>query len=575
MNRVGSLVFSLILAIGLVPLSAVPISVDAADPTVYRGVINYRMRGPAAAPYGIGSALLVGAAAPVAVARIQNILRNVVDLVGQLPAVQDQPAMQTVREWMDQGIPVNLAEDLPVAGAYEATVAFALTQADDGTFQLQSGTVRWRTSNTLHISDGEVSLRDDFAGSGTHTLDPATDRISLRIDRGANPPSGELDVEISHPEPVDGASVFGGLGGTFEITIEGRGGEMVMDGSALDVPLSAAGMPTPVTIVEAPGMDRTISYQRRAPLDEMNYTVEMWSDAFDDEVLVEYELRTDCTALITTSEPDTVLTYNDSDPGVMEFKVEAGVEPGSLGTLLDELVWTFPEIPGSVLTTDPEDGRGREVTAHYETLPAKNTDFGEKTIRAHFDPPGLCEDPQPLRVRVFFPRDASNNPGGEFPNWFYYWKQTRASQGHGDSILYDPTDKENLGYYLGYYSSEEANHIYLTDLGPDFVSSNILTGKRTEGIDVFASVILHEWTHLENHQDWWPNGYRAAGDSDGDRVPDGREAGYGLDPHSRDTFGIGMRDSEVPAYLQENTWPSGSANSVDWANPGKQSGGSQ
>ena len=262
--------------------------------------------------------------------------------------------MQTVREWMDQGIPADLAKDLPVAGAYEATVSFVLAKADDGTFQLQSGTVRWRTSNSLQISDGEVSLRDDFAGSGTYTLDPATDRISLRIDRGVNPPAGELEVEVSHPEPVDGVDLLR-PGGHLPDHDGGAGWGMDLDGSALGMPLSAAGMPTPLTIVEAPGMDRTISYQRRAPLDEMNYNVEMWSDTFDDEVLVEYELRTDCTARVTALEPEAVLTYNEAAPGVLEFTVEAGVEPGSLGTLLDDLIWTFPEIPGSVLTTNPED----------------------------------------------------------------------------------------------------------------------------------------------------------------------------------------------------------------------------
>ena len=102
---------------------------------------------------------------------------------------------------------------------------------------------------------------------------------------------------------------------------------------------------------------------------------------------------------------------------------------------------------------------------------------------------------------------------------------------------------------------------------------NPVTGKATEGIDVFASVVLHEWTHLENYHDWWPEGYKAAEDSDDDLVPDDREAGYGLDPLNRDTFGLGLRDSEIPAYLQAHTWRSGSANDVDWANPGKQSGG--
>jgi hypothetical protein len=546
--------------------------VDAFALSAYRGVITYRMRGPAAAPYGIGSSLMVGAAVPVAIARIQNVLRNLLELAGKVPAAQSEPAFQTVQRWMNEGIPVNLAGDLPVAGAYEATITFALAESGDGTFELQSGRVQWRSSNAMHVSDGEITLTDDFAGSGTYTLDPATDRISLRVDRSGAETMGELEVEITHPEPVDGSSEWSGPEGTFQITMRASGGEMVLDGSALGIPLSAAGAPTPMTVVEAPGPERSISYQRRAPMDEMNYNVEMWGDAFDDQVVVEYELSGPCTSRITAPEPDAVLAYKDGDPAVLEFTVEAKTDPYGLAPLLDELVWTFPEIPGSTLTTDPEDGRGRSVTVRYEGLPAKNTDFGDKRIEAHLGSAGKCEDPAPLPVRVFFARAASNNPDGETPNWFYYWKQTRASQGHGAAIVYDAAT-EDLGYFNGYGYPDKADVIHMGDLGPSFSDVNTVTGKRTRGIDLFASVVLHEWTHLENYHDWWPEGYDPAQDADADLVRDDREAAYGLDPNVRDTFGLGMRDCEIPAYLQENTWPSGSANSVDWANPGKQSGG--
>lgn len=578
MHTVKALRPLLILAVVLtsLPAASTPAGaaapVDALAPVAYRGVIHYRVRGPAAAPYGIGSSLMVGAAVPVAIARVQNVLRNLVQLAAQAPAAQSEPAFQTVQRWMNEGIPIDLAQELPVAGAYEATISFALAESAGGTFELQSGRVQWRSANSMHVDDGEISLTDDFSGAGTYTLDPSSDRISLHVDHAGTQAMGELEVDITHPEPIDGSSKWSGPEGTFEITMQAHGGEMVMDGSALGMPLSVAGVPTPMTVIEAPGPERSISYQHRAPMKEMNYNVEMWGDAFDDQVVVEYELSGPCTSRITVPEPNAVLAYKDGDPAVLEFTVEAKTDPYGLAPLLDELVWTFPEIPGSTLTTDPEDGRGQNVKVRYEGLPAKNTDFGDKRIEAHLEASDLCDDPAPLPVRVFFSRAASNNPAGDTPNWFYYWKQTRASQGHGDAIVYGGA-YEGLGHFDGYVDPAEANHIYVADLGPDFRDVNILTGKWTEGIDLFASVVLHEWTHLENYHDWWPDGYDPAQDADRDHVRDDREAAYGLDPNVRDTFGLGMRDSEIPAYLQENTWLSGSANSVDWANPGKQSGG--
>ena len=72
-------------------------------------------------------------------------------------------------------------------------------------------------------------------------------------------------------------------------------------------------------------------------------------------------------------------------------------------------------------------------------------------------------------------------------------------------------------------------------------------------------------------------------DLDRDFIPDDREAELGFDPNSRDTYGMGRRDgdcdcdywddSEITAYQAQESWPVGSADKEDWADPGKQSGG--
>jgi hypothetical protein len=179
---------------------------------------------------------------------------------------------------------------------------------------------------------------------------------------------------------------------------------------------------------------------------------------------------------------------------------------------------------------------------------------------------------------VLFPRDASNNPDGNVPNWFYYWRQTSAAQGRGDRLGYDPACTHAYGYYAGLNDPVRAEYIYICrgmQTAMDFRDYNIVTKRRTEGIDVFAVTVTHEWTHLTDFRDWWgqPPTYDAARDKDGDLVPDDREAGYGLDPNLKDTHGNLGRDCELTALRSENNWRVGTANGEDFAHPGKRSGG--
>jgi len=313
-----------------------------------------------------------------------------------------------------------------------------------------------------------------------------------------------------------------------------------------------------------------ISYSRKAPLSEMKGR-ETWLNVADAQSLVEYELFDSCTARI--EEPFDRIIFDDAIPGRINSFGGAEVQPLAWG---DDLEWTFPDIKGSKLTSDPADRRGRVVKFSYEGLPDKNDAFGEREFRAAFTSARAdCDDPKPQRVRVFFSRDASNNPDGSVPNWFYYWKQTSAAQGHANAMRYDANCKTGiLGYFEGYGDRSKENVIYICNLG-DFKTVNTVTGRYTEGIDTFAHVVLHEWTHLKNYHDWWgESGYDETFDRDEDLVRDSRESAYKMNPKLKDSFGLGFRDVEYPAYLQEDTWPMGSANHEDWAHPGKQSGGS-
>ncbi len=537
-----------------------PPPVRAREPLTFQGHLRYSEHGPGASVDGIGTALFVGGmGAPIAAGRLTSGLRTILSV----PGIGDNPSMQSISEMLNSGVPVNVAALVPGSARYDANVRFSLEEGDDGVLHLKEGSLTWTSMNKLDFSYDSGTISDSFGGSGSYTLQPDKDSIDLVIDRDTDPMTLELTVDISHPAPTSGKSVWNALGGAVVMELESANGEQVMSGHAF-------GQPIPPSPSGGGPAEHGIYYYRKGTLSDLDGS-ETWRNLLDAQVLVEYEIVDECSVRMDVPSENDSLTYKDDAAGTLEVEATAHASPKAYG---DDLEWTFPEIAGSDLTADPEDRRGAEVAFTYEGLPDKNSDFGRKKVSLEFrELADRCENPPERNVKVFWDLDARNNPDGSVPNWFYYWKQTSAAQGHGDAILLDRCSY--WGYFDGYDHPSKANVIYLCDWGEGpYSSSNDYTGKFVEGIDHYASTVLHEWTHLENYHDWWPEGYDRSKDADGDLVPDTREASYGMNPTMRDTFGLGFRDVEVPAYLQEHTWPNGSCNSQDWSDPGKQSGGS-
>ena len=122
--------------------------------------------------------------------------------------------------------------------------------------------------------------------------------------------------------------------------------------------------------------------------------------------------------------------YSDSDPGILEMEFTATVTPSQYE---QEIEWSVPEIEGATRTYDPPSGKGPRLKVRYEGLPKDNTQFGPKKVHAIVNVGG-CQVEDSITVKLFYPRDATNNPGGEFPNWFYYWKQTPAGRPNGQNV---------------------------------------------------------------------------------------------------------------------------------------------
>jgi hypothetical protein len=544
----------------LLPARPLPVR---ADGTRFHGVLRYTERGPGASTDGLATMILLQSVAGVAVARLQT---SVMPILNAAAALNLDPNMRSINDMMRQGVPIDMAAILPISAAYSADVEFTLVQDKEGKFVLESGSLRWTNSNSTSFEYDGGSIVDRFNGSGSYTLNPAKDSITLTFDFKGKQSMFELDVQISHPVPTSGSSVWNALGGGVTMWVKATDGYQVMGGQTL-------GQPWDESVVMEGGANRGIYYYRRAPLSELR-GMETWRNLLDAQVLAQYEIYDECSVRIVEPAENERLVFNDDVNAILEGPLEAEVLPESWGNALS---WLIPEIPGSDLYSDPEDAQGRRVEYRYEMLPSRNSAFGRKQITATVDPSvaDRCKAPEPRNVRVFFPRDEFNNPDGDVPNWFYYWKQTRAAQGRANAMIYDAACDDAYGYYDGFGDFSKRNVIYLCDMHSDgFSHVNPVTGQVQRGIDMFAGVVLHEWTHLETDHNWWgPRGYRAAEDRDSDLVKDDREEAYGLSPRMKDTFGLGFRDCEYPAYLQQHTWPRGSANREDWAHPGKQSGG--
>ena len=295
------------------------------------------------------------------------------------------------------------------------------------------------------------------------------------------------------------------------------------------------------------------------------------------------------------------VVFSAANPGVLELELTADVTPAERA---DSVTWEVPAIAGSTREITPASRTGRTIRVRYTGLPGSNAEFGEKTVRASVDA-GMCKAEAAAPVKVFYPRDASNNPQGTAPNWFHYWSQTSARVGParygalaGKCAQGGSGDTRDglIGYYR--YTVRDDKY-YICDLGRlpgDFrfriVRVQSLTPFRmgepamVTGIDTFATASRHENEHYQHFKSWWfqfnpnpihPSGghMMAAYDRDEDFIPDTVEPTKGLDPAYKSTLSkydpaVTVDDEELLCWLAEAEWTIGSADREDWAKPGKQ-----
>lgn len=282
---------------------------------------------------------------------------------------------------------------------------------------------------------------------------------------------------------------------------------------------------------------------------------------------------------IVTPQKDDQFTFAKGDPGELEIDAEAEVK----GDCDADASWKVEEINGSKKKFDPETA-SNAVKISFEGLPGNSSHFGKKKITA-----SACGKSDSVVVELFFPPDASNHPGagnGTIPNWFYYWRQTKAAKRYNPAYAPEKiaTDGSKA---IGQYDYA-ADKVFLTDqimqksCAP---RAKALGGKESKGIDCFAETARHETRHQKERWEWWgatnPQALsfyeRHKLDFDGDLVPDDVEiklAGKNCskwDPTSCDGRPKdSLFDIEMNAYWIGWEWAVGSADSEDWSWCGKQ-----
>ena len=241
------------------------------------------------------------------------------------------------------------------------------------------------------------------------------------------------------------------------------------------------------------------------------------------------------------------------------------------------VTWSCKDIAG-VTESWPGGSTGTSVTLRLTTLPTSNSAFGEIWVMAEDTGTGKYD----LNTfDLFFSEEATNNPGEvEVPNWYYYWSQTSADYG---------THNYDSGY-AGMGQCYFDNGAWRAYIGTEAnETTTILKYSGANGIDCFAQTCRHEEQHRQDFSSLWGAGTDRNNDDDPDvdwlptdngTVTENslgtsyHEGGY--DPDDANSvpdhweYGVNWRDCEDYCMHRHASWTNGSANSVDWANPGKQ-----
>ena len=579
----------LVLPVLLLPVAGTyPTQSEPKLKSTIKGIIRYERRGVSAAPTpGIVTGVFVGGAAAVG---SQRALKGFFKVLAGASALSGKSSMKDMNDFLRSTDNIDMS-GLPVKAEYGAHVVFTLEEGKDGVFELKEGNVKWSIRNNTRIElsgkDGNTHIfHDQAAGQGSSALEPGRSSISLRTEGKGKDATFTLDMDIRHVMPTDGSALWSAMGGLSVLRITEHAGTQQWHMSVLGQQHSDPPQPG------EPG-EGGFGYSRTGALDSLSSAREVWLNLYDSPERIEYELFTDCRAEIDRPVENDELVFNDKQPGEIEQYARSEVTPGIFGPAV---AWTLPEIKDSKVEPPPDKATGDSLPYLYTGLPLKNSAFKFGDFVTRFESKqataaGCRGESRP--VAFFFNREANNNSGKPVPppgttrsepdpNWFYYWLQTKAAQGHAGQTRYGGgTQRCESGDY-GVYKPE-TDYIVVCDLALNGFASFSYPGlgpdRQYHGIDVLGVTIRHEWQHYLDYQKWWgkPHGrYIESFDKDGDSLPDALEDSITpppplnkkvkhFDPDVMDSALKGLDDEHTFAWAAEYDYPVGTADAEDWS----------
>lgn len=205
------------------------------------------------------------------------------------------------------------------------------------------------------------------------------------------------------------------------------------------------------------------------------------------------------------SDSQNEFTYSTANPGILTIQLRARVEPsGRAAEAQARVRFEVEAVGGSTLSWEGDAGGSPtsvngdflETVATFTGLPANNSEFGLKTARLFLD----NGEVDTRTYEVFFPRDATNHPGGNSaaPNWFHYWEQVA---GVSNVVYGGSSGSSAMAGVRGmtdwsYTAAPDKTHLYMYD---EVVTKarSYGVGVEVSGIDNFVASAHHEGKHTD------------------------------------------------------------------------------
>lgn len=303
-----------------------------------------------------------------------------------------------------------------------------------------------------------------------------------------------------------------------------------------------------------------------------------------------------CSLRITSPAKGHKLAFSSAKPGVLTLDLTAKTNSAKLE---QKITWSLPQFDAATkVQVKPSSLKGSHLKVTLQGLPKSLSGLGDKVFTASVNDKN-CHRSASRTVKLFFPRNSNNNPDGNVPNWFYYWKQTPAGRPRGQAVVLSyggstkdrcesPTVSGVYGSKFGYKT------VLICDLSRtlpkpfgvtfpllDRAATKKYAGTRTaKNIDAFAVIVLHEYEHFLHHHNWTSKTFQkdlAKLDKDKDGLLDHMEPGLNFNPTMFQTYYANHKtlknvdgDEEWLCFEAMKLHKTGSLDKYDWAYPGNQ-----